>query len=141
MKPQEQFCPNLDCPARGQVGVGNITIHSRKEQRYACKACGNALYRLKKETQLFTLVMTLLVYGCPVQAIVVAFGLDERTVRLWLTRAGEHSQKVYQYVVQQGQLEGQHIQVDEIWVKLVNGVQWMALSVLVGPQLWLGGAG
>jgi hypothetical protein len=42
-------------------------------------------------------------------------------------------------VVQQGQLEGQHLQVDEIRVKIVKGIQWMAMGILVGSQLWLGG--
>lgn len=32
MKPQEQFCPNWACCARGKVGEGNIAIHSRKRQ-------------------------------------------------------------------------------------------------------------
>jgi transposase-like protein len=40
MDPQRQFCHNPDCSARGQVGQGNITIHSQKEQRYRCTACG-----------------------------------------------------------------------------------------------------
>ncbi len=25
------FCPNLVCPARGQVGKGNIVVHSQQE--------------------------------------------------------------------------------------------------------------
>ena len=147
MNPHEQFCPNRACPARGKVGTGNITIHSQKQRRYRCRGCGKtfsetkgtALYGLKKEASLLVIVLTLLVHGCPVQAIVAAFGLDERTVRAWLVRGGQQGQRVHQAVVQQGQLEGQHIQVDEIRVKIVNGVQWLALALLVGPHLWLGG--
>lgn len=147
MNPQAQFCPNMDCAARGKVGADTITIHSQKERRYRCTCCGKtfsetkgtALYRLKKETSLFVLVITLLVNGCPVQAIVAAFGLDERTVRAWLERAGQQGQKVHEQIVQQGRLEGQHIQVDEVRVKIVNGIQWMAMAILVGSQLWLGG--
>jgi hypothetical protein len=26
------FCPNLECPARGKLGQGNIVIHSRKSK-------------------------------------------------------------------------------------------------------------
>jgi transposase-like protein len=33
------FCPNLDCPARGQTGQGNIGMHSRKDHRFICKQC------------------------------------------------------------------------------------------------------
>jgi hypothetical protein len=35
---------------------------------------------LRKAEELIVLVVTLLSYGCPRQAIVHAFGLDERTV-------------------------------------------------------------
>lgn len=55
MDPLERFCPNLDCPARGHVGKGNVTIHSRKQRRYRCTVCektfsendGTALFRLR----------------------------------------------------------------------------------------------
>jgi transposase-like protein len=40
MDPQTQFCHNPDCTARGQLGLGNISVHSRKEQRYRCSTCG-----------------------------------------------------------------------------------------------------
>jgi len=41
---------------------------------------GTAFYRLRMSNEVVTLVVTLLTLGCPPQAIVVAFGLDERTV-------------------------------------------------------------
>ena len=37
---------------------------------------------LRTPTQLVVIVITLLAFGCPVQAIVRAYGLDERTVAL-----------------------------------------------------------
>jgi hypothetical protein len=33
MNPQTQFCHNPECHARGQVGQGNLRVHSRREQR------------------------------------------------------------------------------------------------------------
>jgi len=71
MNPQNQFCPNLDCPARGQIGQGNISIPNRKEQRYRCHCCGKtfteskgtALYGLKEAPERFVQVTTLLAYG------------------------------------------------------------------------------
>jgi transposase-like protein len=45
---------------------------------------------LRKPTELIVIVVTLLSYGCPLQAIVKAYGLDERTVASWRDRAGEH---------------------------------------------------
>ena len=83
--------------------------------------------------------MTLLCHGCPTQAIVAAFGLDERTVAAWLTRAGPHCQRVHQHLVQQGQVDMQHVQADELWVKLVGRRVWMAMAMAVPSRLWLGG--
>ena len=96
MDPQTVFCPNWECPARGQVGQGNIGVHSQKERRYCCRVCGKtfaartgtAFYRLRTAEETVTVVITLLAHGCPLQAIVVAFGLDERTVQSWQARAG-----------------------------------------------------
>jgi len=86
-----------------------------------------------------TVVLTLLSHGCPVQAIVAAFGLDERTVAAWLTRAGQHCQQVHQPMVQQGQVDLPHVQADELWVKLVGRRVWMAMAMAVPSRLWLGG--
>ncbi len=88
MNPHERWCHNRRCRAYGRPGEGHIVIHSQKEHRYRCKRCGRtfsatkgtALYRMHKPTELVLTVVTLLAYGCPVQAIVAAFSLDERTV-------------------------------------------------------------
>jgi WD40 repeat protein len=34
MDTSKQFCPNVACSARGQIGQGNIRLHDRKRQRY-----------------------------------------------------------------------------------------------------------
>jgi transposase-like protein len=110
MDPQEQFCHTPACPDRGQSGLGNICVHSRKEQRYRCSTCGRTFaattgtpfYRLRTATDMVTLVLILLCHGCPLQAIVAAFGFDERSVREWQARAGEHGQHVHCHLVQQG---------------------------------------
>jgi hypothetical protein len=86
------------------------------------------------------LVITLLSHGCPTQAIVAAFGLDERTVARWLASAGQHCQRVHEHLVEQGQVDLQHVQADELWVKQVGGKVWMALALAVPSRLWLGGA-
>ncbi len=147
MNPMTQFCHNLDCPARGQVGQGNITIHSQKEHRYRCKTCGRTFaattgtpfYRLHQAVDVVTIVLTLLTHGCPLQAIVAAFGLDERTVAAWLRRAGQHAQQLHQHLIQRGQLDLQHVQADELWVKLVGSHVWQAMALAVPTRLWLGG--
>ncbi|MFQ5904470.1 MAG: hypothetical protein ACE5JO_12360 [Candidatus Binatia bacterium] len=146
MDPTTAFCPNWDCPARGQRGQGNIGIHSQKEQRFICKACqktfsatkGTMFYRLRHSAELVVIVVTLLAYGCPLQAIVAAFGLDERTVANWWTRAGQQSQAVPEDQVEHPLDLGQ-VQADEIRVKKQNGIVWMAMAIQVKTRLWLGG--
>ena len=96
-------------------------------------------YRLHKPAELVVLVLTLLSHGCPTQAIVAAFGLDERTVARWLAGAGRHCQRVPAHLVEQGQLDLQHVQADELWVKQVGAKVWMALALAVPTRLWLGG--
>jgi transposase-like protein len=147
MNPQPQFCHNPQCHTRGQVGQGNIRVHSQREQRYRCTNCGQTFaatkgtpfYRLRTATELVTIVLTLLSHGCPLQAIVAAFGTDERTVATWLRRAGQHCQQVHQHLLQQGQVDLLHVQADELWVKLVGRRVWMAMALAVPSRLWLGG--
>ena len=146
MDPTTTFCPNSACPARGQGGQGNIGIHARKDKRFICTACrktftatkGTAFYRLRTPAETVALVRTLLAHGCPLQAIVVAFGFDERTVAAWEARAGRQGQAVQEHLVEQPRALG-HVQADEIRVKKQGGVVWMALAIMVKTRLWLGG--
>jgi transposase-like protein len=146
MDPTTVFCPNLACPARGQSGQGNIGIHSRKDKRFLCTAChktfsatkGTALYRLRTSAETVSLVITLLSHGCPPQAIVAAFGFDERTVARWMGRGGVQGQAVQQHLVEHPRDLGQ-VQADEIRVKKQGGIVWMALAMMVATRLWLAG--
>jgi transposase-like protein len=146
LTPENVFCPNLDCPARGQVGKGNIGVHSQKDRRYICRECkvtfsdtnGTPFYRLRKSADLLTLVVKLLSHGCPVQAIVFAFGLDERTVRNWFEKSGGHSQLAHQHLVERPRPLGQ-IQCDELRIKLQGAIAWMGMAMMVQTRLWLGG--
>src|SRR3954468_10180581 len=147
MDPRSQFCHNPDCTARGQLGLGNIRVHGLKERRYRCTACGRTFaatrdtpfYRLKKSADLVTIVVTRLCHGSPVQAIVVAFGLDERTVADWRDRAGQHARQFHEHRVLQGQVELGHVQADELYVKAVARRLAMAMAMAVPSRLWLGG--
>jgi len=94
---------------------------------------------LRKPEWLITLVVKLISNGCTVQAIVRTFELDERTVARWVERAGKHCQQVHEELVVQEQLNLQHIQVDEMWVKCYQKVAWMGLAIMVSSRLWLGG--
>lgn len=147
MNPQDVFCPNIACHARGHTGKGNIVIHSQREQRYRCTECGQTFttskgtlfYRLRTPPATVMLVLTLLAYGCPLQAVVRAFEVDERTVRAWWQRAGRQCQAVHDHLVTRQPLDLQHVQADELKVKTPGGAYWMAMALMVSTRLWLGG--
>src|SRR5260370_23480300 len=84
-------------------------------------------------------VVTLLSLGCPLQAIVHSFGLDERTVASWRDRAGTHCEHVHHALVEAGKLDLGHVQADEIRVKGRKMIAWMGLAMMVSTRLWLAG--
>lgn len=142
MNPQAQVCPR--CGADGNSG--QISLHSQRDQRYRCRTCkrtfvetsSTALYRLKKP-ELFATVVSLLAHGCPPQAVMVTYGLSDKTVRDWQRRAGMHCEQVHAQTVLQRQWDLQHIQADELKVTTQAGVVWVALVLMVSTRLWLGG--
>jgi transposase len=122
-------------------------IHSQKERRYKCKRCkktfsetkGTALYRVHKSHELVVAVVTLLAYGCPIQAVVAAFGLDERTIARWQRESGHQCQRLHEHIIQAGGVLLQHVQADELRIRIVGGVLWLASALSVSSRLWLGG--
>lgn len=135
----------MDCPARGQIGEGNIRIHSQKRGRYRCTVCnttfsgraGTIFFRRRTDEASITQVVTLVSHGCPVPAIEAAFDLQAQTVREWVDAAGVHAETVHHAeVVQPRDLV--QVQADEIHVKTQAGVLWMALAMMVSTRLWLG---
>ena len=147
MNPQKVFCPNIECPAKGRRDSKNIEIHSRVEKRYMCTVCGKSFsgtkgtifYGLRTDPKIVIQVVTLQAYGCPSQAIVQAFGLDERTVKKWHERAGDHCQALHEHIVEESQLDLQQVQADEIKAKMQGRHVWIALAIMVSTRLWLGG--
>lgn len=148
MNPQEQVCHNRRCWVYGCAGRGDIV----KEQRYRCKRCGKtfsatkdtAQYRIHKPHALMVTVVTLLAWGCPVQAVVAAFGLDERTGADWQRRAGDQCERVHGHLVQAGRVSLGQVQADEVRVRAVGAVGarravWLAMVISVTSRLWLGG--
>ena len=85
------------------------------------------------------MVLTLLAYGSPTQAIVAAFGLDERTVSRWQKEAGSQCRRVHEHLVEAGNVELSQVQADELRVRVVGGVMWLATALEVKSRLWLGG--
>lgn len=142
MRPELIVCPNSMCGASGRCGV-----HSIKQRRYMCHACGQTfaettgtpLFGLKHPLWLVLLILALLAQGCPVPAIVFAFGLDERTVADWQLKAGRHAKALQEQVVCQGQLDLGQVQADELYTKTQAGSVWIATAMTVFSRLWLWG--
>ena len=95
---------------------------------------------LRTEEETVIQVVTLLAYGCPIQAIVHAYGIDERTIMEWQKRAGNQCQRVHEALVENGNVKSQHIQADEIRAKGRKMIIWIALAMDVTTRLWMAGA-
>jgi len=140
LKPEWMTCPY--CGEDKRIGV-----HSPQERRYICHACGRTfaetkgtpLYALKHPLWLVIVVLTLLAHGCPVQALVAAFFLDERTMADGQKKAGQHGQHIQDQVVCNGQVEWGQVQADELYVKCQGGRVWMATAISVFSRLFLRG--
>ena len=147
MDPTQVCCPNEACPARGQGGKGNIKVHSRKEARYRCTVCektfsarrGTMFYWKKTPVDSIVLVVTLLAHGCPVRAIVAAFGVKAETVRTWAAEAGVHGAQGHRHLVLGACWSLRHGHADEMRVRMQQGIGWMAMALMVSTRLWLGG--
>ena len=143
MRPELVVCPNSVCGASGRIGV-----HSLKEHRYKCHACGKnfaetsgtLLFGLKHPLWLVGVVLALLATGCPVPAVVFAFGLDEPTVADWQAKAGRHAKTVQEQLVGQGAVDLGQVQADELYAKTQAGPVWIATAMTVLSRLWLWGA-
>jgi transposase-like protein len=141
------FCPNMDCPARGQSGQGNIRGHGKTRPRFKCLLCGKTFsaragtpfFRRRTDEAIITCVVTLVGNGCPIPAINAAFGFQAQTVREWVEASGEHCERVHHDQVVQPRDLG-HVQADEIRLKTQAGVLWVAMALMVTTRLWLGGA-
>lgn len=141
---QSVSCSNTVCLDKHKVGAGNIRIHSRKDQRCYCKTCGQRLnyrygtifYGLKYDEQTVVWAVELVSHGCPAQAVVKTFGVDERTLSDWLERAGHHLEAFHHQQMQPLNLE--QVQVDEIKLKKQKGSVWVAMALAVPSRLWLG---
>ncbi len=94
---------------------------------------------LRKPMDLIVIVVTLLTYGCPIQAIVHTYGLMNGRWRSGVIERGVHCQKVHQQIIEQGQLDLMHVQADEIRVKGCKMIAWMGLAMMVSTRLWIAG--
>ena len=120
-------------------------LHARKDQRFLCTPCrqtfaatpGTACYRLRTPAETVALVLTLVAHGGPRPALVVACGVDERTVAAWWARSGPQGQAVQEGLVAPPRALG-HVQAEAIRVKQQGGIVWMAWAMMVKTRLGRG---
>jgi hypothetical protein len=147
MDTSQECCLNEACLSRGKIGQGNIVVHDSRRGRLKCKICkktfnkrrGTALEGIRKPEELFVTVISLISWGCPIQAIVHTYDLDERTVADWQQRAGWHCEKVHQDQIEQGKLDPKQAQADEMRIKARGAILWMAMAMVVPTRLWVAG--
>jgi hypothetical protein len=71
--------------------------------------------RLRARADRVTPLITLPCLGCPVQAVVTASGLHERTIVDWRDRAGRPGQRLHEHRIPRGLAESGHAQADELY--------------------------
>ena len=81
-------------------------------------------------------MVTLLAHGCPVQAIVAAFELDERTVARWQRESAAQCKRVHEHIIEARRVELLQVQADELRIKGVGAVYWLASALEVKSRLW-----
>lgn len=130
-------------------------MHCPRRKRLRCTACGKTFSHrrgtpflaLKTDEATVALVIALVAHGCPVAAIEAAIGLDRRTVRRWVLKAGGHARSVHEALVLQPRVL-QRVEVDEVFVRCQGGTprrgsrhRWVYLfsAICVPTRLWLGG--
>jgi hypothetical protein len=108
MDPHHRFCHNERCWAYGRAGEGHIVIHSPKRaplqvQKMRPNLLGHQGHgplpgaqatRIGREYR-----NPALAYGCPPQAIVAAFSLDERSVCGWQPESGPQCWGVHEPII------------------------------------------
>jgi len=141
LNPAYAACPYCEKATR-------IGVHSHKEHRYICHECkatfaetkGTIFYGAHYPIWMIVLVVTLLAYGCPPQAIVKGFFIDERTVADWHKKAGTFTKNVQKEVVCNGQVALGQVQADEICVNIQGKKKaWVATGMDVFSRLFLWG--
>lgn len=146
MNPRSYGCTNKNCTLYEQVENNKLVIHSQKEKRLKCTCCGKTFsirkgtgfYRLRYSEETIVIVMILLAFGCPAQAIVQAFNIDYRTLDRWAKHFGATSRSLHKYWCL-AIFKDVHIQADELYQKLRGkGKAWIATALDVTSRMWLG---
>jgi transposase-like protein len=151
-------CPNASCAYYGEtdaschavIGHGKMG-RDKAIQRLKCAACattfssrkGTPLYYIRTEPEMIAEVLWWLAEGVDVSVLGRRFGYEEETIAQWLTRAGEHGQRLH--AARFRDLSFALIQMDELYAKVKDEEKarwlWLAIDPVSKalPALHLGG--
>jgi transposase-like protein len=147
---QGYACPNPSCDyyriideqIHALIGYGG---HGKGEniKDFFCQCCkrkfsmrrNTVLYCLKTSSQVVSLILMLLALGVDISTLEEAYGISESTLRTWLSRSGDHGQKLHQRFLTG--LDLVHIQLDELWaeVKHARHETWVWVATDVKTKL------
>jgi IS1 family transposase/transposase-like protein len=137
-------CPNPECDYWGNTDptfhalVGNGMRHGI--QQLKCQACkkrfssrwGTALYRLQATAWDVSRALLAVNLGLSMADVQLLFGHSDTTLRLWLTRAGIHAEKVHAHFFRNLQIG--HLQFDELYTTLRDKTHDVWVWVAFDPQ-------
>ena len=113
----------IDEQIHALIGYGG---HGKDEniQDFFCQCCkrkfsarrNTVLYCLKTSSRVVSLVLMLLALGVDISTLEEAYGICESTLRTWLSRSGDHGQKLHQRLLIG--LDLVHVQLDELWAEV-----------------------
>jgi IS1 family transposase/transposase-like protein len=149
-------CPNPDCDYFGNTDstfhalVGDGQRGADGIQGLKCQACyqrfsnrrGTALYRLRTPAAQIAQALLVINLGLSIADTAWLFHHSEVTLRLWLSRAGQHAEQVHVHFFQNLTLG--HVQLDELYTTLRDKAHdvwvWVAFdpATKLIPALQLG---
>ena len=124
-------CPNEGCSSYGIlgphpkhkiVGYGTYTtVHGEKRQMYLCQVCnrpfsetaGTPFFGLKTPMKTVCVALNELAEGLGVRAVARIHHVAPNTVLDWLRKAGQHCERLSEYMMQELKLS--QVQLDELW--------------------------
>lgn len=120
-------CPNHACRYYHQFGPGHRIVgnghcqHDQRHQFLKCQACGTefcerkgtVFFGLKTDEQTVYRALKALAEGQGLRSVARTFEVDVETVRRWLRRAGQHAERVSDYLLHD--LNVTEAQLDELW--------------------------
>ena len=137
-------CPNAACDYHGNTeSIFHALVGNGRRngvQQLKCQACqtgfssrwGTALYRLRAPAHAVAQALLAFNLGLSAAEVQRLLGHSDTTLRLWLTRAGLHAQRVHHHFFQNLPLG--HLQFDELYTTSRDKAQDLWIWVAFDPK-------